>query len=152
MANHFTQATASRAMGALGTLGALTCVVTLALAAFGVIGAVATGASAGMSGMSAMGGATSAQPGGLDGFLIRDGPTILVVSIVAVALAFSLRRPTALFLALLGGGLLYWGMYAQDDIGLMYATNGAALVIWAATYLWLRRPRVHAPNSSRAPR
>ena len=94
--------------------------------------------------------ATSRPPGGIDGFLIREGPTILVVSMVAVALAFAIQRRAALIPAVLAGGLLYWGIYEQDDLTLMYVTSGVGLLMWVATYFWLRRRRFDALNAGSA--
>jgi hypothetical protein len=126
------QTTASRAIGVLGSLGALTCAVMMILTAVGLIGVVAARASGDMSGMAGMekkAAVSSPPPGGVDGFLIREGPTILVISVVAVTLACAIQRRAAVILALLAGGLLYWGRCEQDDLSLMYATSGIGPLI-----------------------
>ncbi|MDA8379326.1 MAG: hypothetical protein M0020_00585, partial [Actinomycetota bacterium] len=97
----------------------------------GVAGAgVASGAQASggsMAGMAGMGPAPAARaaassgaaaprhPGGVLGFLVTIGPELLVVSILLVTVSLALRRRAAALPALVAGGLLYWGMYAQGS-------------------------------------
>ncbi len=84
----------------------------------------------------------SSHPGGLLGVLVTIGPELLVVSVLLVAVSFALRRPVAALPALIAGALLYWGMYSQASVVVMYVTIVVAYLAWAAIYVWNRtRPR-----------
>lgn len=133
----------------VGIGGSLVCSFSMVAAAVGLFvagGAAAakgTGSSmAGMSGMgsgSSSGAAASHYPGWLD-VLIRFGPEFLVVSVLLLTLAVTLRRRTAAVPALVGGVILYVGMYAQPSLSVMYAAMilGTALLLLA--YLASLRP------------
>lgn len=75
---------------------------------------------------------------GVVDFLVHAGPIILLISIVAIVLAFGIRRRAAVIPALGAGGLMYWGMYLQPRLGLMYAAIVLGLLGWAALYFWTR--------------
>jgi len=110
------------------------------LAALGLLGtAVSAGSSmADMQGMGGGGGTTAAQPGpfaGLLAFLVQAGPVIMIPSIAAMVLAFGLRRRVAAIPALAAGAVMYWGMYLQPRLALMYAAIGLGFLGWAALYL-----------------
>lgn len=83
--------------------------------------------------------ATSSHAGGVLGVLVRTGPELLVVSVLLVTVSLALRRRAAAAPALLAGALLYWGMYAQASVGLMYTTMAVAYLVWALSYAWTRR-------------
>ena len=130
------------AIGIVGVLGTLTCMGAMVLAVIGVagVGTSAVGASASMAGMSmgTQGQATGGQPASILGFLLRAGPVILLVSIGAFALSLATRRWVAAILALLVGGVIYWGMYGQPRLPVMYVTMSFGLLGWAVIFLWVR--------------
>jgi hypothetical protein len=63
---------------------------------------------------------------------------ILLVSIGAFALSLAMRRWVAAFPVLLVGGVIYWGMYGQSRLSLMYVTMVLGLLGWAVIFLWVR--------------
>ncbi len=128
--------------GGVGLLGSLTCIGTMLLAIAGI------GAAAGMAGMRA---GDPRHASGVLGALLNAGPAILVVSTVAIAVAFAIRRSIAVLPALAGGALLYWGMYGQGDLMVMYGAIVAGLAIWVATY-WRLRAHWRSPNRAVAAR
>ena len=142
-------AAAGRARGRLATCcsvagigGSLVCSLSMVAAAVGLFlvggAAAAKGTGSPMAGMSGMGSgsssgtAASRYPGWLD-VVIRFGPEILVVSVLLLTLAVALRRRTAAVPALIGGLILYAGMYAQPSLAVMYAAMilGTALLVLA---------------------
>ncbi len=130
--------------GVAGLLGTLACVGAMGLAVLGIAGVGASASAAGMADMAAtgaLGTAATVSPAGLLGLLLRVGPAILVVSIGAVALSLGIRRRAAAIPALLGGGMLYWGMYAQPNLALMGAAIVAGLLLWVAAEIWARASR-----------
>ncbi len=125
---------------AAGAAGSLACGASMLLAAAGA------GASAAAAGMAAMPGTGGAPRHGLLGVLLRIGPGLLIASVLLITAAFALsRRPRAAVPALLAGALLYWGMYAQPSLTLMYASITVGYTAWAALYLWVR----HKPAPGR---
>jgi hypothetical protein len=120
------------AAGALGGLGSLACAISMILAGLGV---GASAASAGMAGMERSGSA----PHGLLGLLRHAGPALLIASIVLVAAALAVRRPTAAVPALLAGAVLYAGMYSQSNTGVMYTAIALGYTAWAGLFLWTRK-------------
>ncbi len=125
------------AIGIVGVLGTLVCMGAMVLAAIGVAG---TGASAVMAGMpmGSQGQATGGQPTSILAFLLQAGPVILLVSIGAFALSLTTRRWVAALPALLVGGVIYWGMYGQPRLPVMYVTMVLGLLGWAVVFLWVR--------------
>ena len=125
------------AIGVVGVLGTLVCMGSMLLAVVGVAG---VGISASMAGMStgAPGQAGSLQQPGILAFLLQAGPTILLVSIAAFALSLAMRRWMAALAALLVGGVIYWGMYGQSRLPVMYVTMALGLLGWAVVFLWVR--------------
>jgi hypothetical protein len=103
-----TRRAGSAAAGAAGMTGSLACAASMALAGLGL------GASTAAVGMAGMNGARNAPNTMLD-LLIRVGPGLFIASTVLIALAFALQRLVAAVLALLAGGVLYAGMYAQSQ-------------------------------------
>lgn len=123
------------AIGIIGVLGTLTCIGAMVLAVVGVTG---VGASAAMAGMGAQGQAGSFQAPSILVFLLQAGPVILLVSIGAFALSLAVKRWVAAIPALLVGGALYWGMYSQPRLPVMYVTIALGLFGWGVLFLWVR--------------
>lgn len=126
------------ALGIIGVLGTLACIGAMVLAAVGVAG---VGTSAAMSGMSAQGSVNQSQPASILAFLLQAGPVILLISMGAFALSLALRKWGAAVPVLLIGGVMYWGMYAQPRLPVMYVTMVLGLLGWVVLFLWVRRPR-----------
>jgi hypothetical protein len=134
---------------AAGAAGSLACGASMLLAAAGA------SVSAAATGMTAMPGTGGAPRHGLLGVLVRTGPWLLIASALLITAAFALsRRPRAAVPGLLAGALLYWGMYAQPSLTLMYLSIAVGYTGWAALYLWVRgkpaarRDRGHRPATS----
>ncbi len=130
------------ASGIVGVLGTLACMGAMVLAVAGVagVGASAVGTQASMAGMSmgSQGQAIGGQAPSILAFLLQAGPTILLVSIGAFALSLAARRGVAAVSALLVGGIIYWGMYGQPRLPVMYVTMALGLIGWAVVFLWVR--------------
>lgn len=93
----------------------------------------------------------SGHPGGTIGALVRIGPWLIAASALLVAGAFALtRRPVTAVPALVAGAVLYAGMYAQNNLPVMYASIAVGYLTWAALALWAARPR-HNPTAQRTP-
>jgi hypothetical protein len=124
---------------------------SMVLPVVGLAGAgAAVGAQADAGSMPGMGPTPSNHPGGILGVLVIIGPELLVASIILVTVSLTLRRRGAAFLSLVAGAMLYWGMYAQGSVTLMYTTMAGGYVIWALTYLWT--PLDHpSTRTARAP-
>ncbi len=132
----------SQCCAAAGALGSLACSTSMILVALGLVGsAVSAGSSlVDMPGMGSTG-TTASQPGPLAGllaFLVQAGPVIMIPSIAAMVLASGIRRQIAAIPALAAGAVMYWGMYLQPRLALMYAAIVAGFFGWAALYLWNR--------------
>ena len=129
-----------RRLGALALVGGLLCSVSMVSVSVGLIAAAgaSVGAMAGMSGTGrgAPSSATSAPIEVAVGFLISWGPLILIVSIAAMCLALWRRRKAAAAGALLAGTLLYWGMFGQANLAVMYATMAIGMLAWVSAYIW----------------
>lgn len=139
-------------IGIVGVLGTLACIGAMVLAVIGVagVGASAVGAGASMAGMStgSQGQATSGQATSILAFLLQAGPTILPVSIGAFTLSLAIRQWATAIPVLLAGGVIYWGMYGQRNLSVMYVTIVLGLFCWAAVFFWVRglpRRRVSSP-------
>lgn len=130
-------------IGIVGVLGTLTCMGAMVLA---VIGVASAGTAATMSGMSTgVQGGNGGQPTPLLAFLLQTGPVILLVSIGMFALSLALRKWVAVIPALLVGAVIYWGMYGQPRLPVMYITMALGLLGWAMVFLWVRgHPRRRA--------
>ncbi len=122
-------------IGIVGVLGTLTCMGAMVLAAVGVAG---VGASAAMAGMGAQRQESLGQATSILVFLLQAGPVILLVSIGSFALSLATRRWLAAIPTLLVGGVIYWGMYSQPRLPVMYVTMAFGLLGWAAVFLWVR--------------
>ena len=136
-------------IGLVGVLGTLTCMTAMLLAVIGVAGVGTSAAMAGMS-MGTQGQAGSLQQEGLLAFLLQAGPVILLVSIGAFALSLAAKRWVAAVPALLVGGIIYWGMYGQPRLPVMYVTMALGLLCWAVIFLWVRGQFRRGPSSSSA--
>ena len=135
------------AAGIAGLLGAAACSVSMVLAVIAGAAASSAAAAASMSSMSGVAGITLNQPPAI-AFLIQKGPPILVASIMAMTLSVTLKRPWAALPVLVAGAILYWGMYLQAAITVMYVAIGLGLVTWAAVVggTNLRGGRERAPS------
>jgi len=125
------------AIGIMGVLGTLICMSAMLLAVLGVAGVGASAVMAGMP-MGSQGQAASGQPTSILTFLLQAGPVILLVSIGAFALSLATRRWVTVIPALLVGGIIYWGMYGQPSLPVMYITMVLGLLGWAVILLWVR--------------
>ena len=116
---------------ALGVAGSVTCGVSMVLAGVGI------GVSSSATGMAAM------QPGASHGalsVLLRIGPWLLAFSAVLVTWAFARSRRRAFALpALLGGVVLYVGMYVQKNLAVMYGSMALGYLVWIGLFVWLHR-------------
>lgn len=117
--------------GALGIGGAILCSLTMVAPALGLIAVQRTQPV--MSGMSGPGQTSRAQLPAWWQAVVASGPEILVVSVLLVALAVALRRRAAALPAMVGGLILYLGMYVQPSLAMMYAAPilGIALLLFA---------------------
>jgi hypothetical protein len=117
--------------GTAGLLGSALCASSMTLVSVGI------GVSSAATGMAAMSGATGTHPG-LLGLLLRAGPGLLVASVLLISSAFALKRPLAAGPALITGAVLYWGMFRQQRLTVMYLTIALGYTVWAALFLWAR--------------
>jgi hypothetical protein len=95
------------------------------------------GAASSMAGMGNMGGnaGTSTHfPGWLDA-LMRFGPVILIGSVLLVGVAVWLRRKAAVIPTLVGGLILYAGMYVQPNLAIMYGAMVLGTVLLVVAYV-----------------
>ncbi|MBN9392178.1 MAG: hypothetical protein J0I20_29340 [Chloroflexi bacterium] len=125
------------ALGIVGVLGTLICMGAMLLAVIGVAGVGASAVMAGMP-MGSQGQAASGQPTSILTLLLQAGPVILLVSIGAFALSLATSRWVSVIPALLMGGIIYWGMYGQPSLPVMYITMVLGLLGWAVILLWVR--------------
>lgn len=133
-----------RAAVVLGLGGTAACAVAMILPIVGVVSSAASAGAQAAGGMAGMGaGGHVAHYSGLEGFLLRFGKEILIVSVVLVAGSFLARRVArrgyAAIGALVGGAILYYGMYEQSSVAVMYVTMAVGYTGWVGAYLWLRR-------------
>lgn len=113
-------------------------------AAFGIGGATAVAAAGAMGGMAASaGGANSANGSSpidpVVAFLVWAGPAILLLSVIALAAATVIRQPAATGLVLAAGTVLFWGMYLQAALSVMFVSIVAGLAGLAVAYVWAYR-------------
>ena len=129
---------AAAAATVTGAAGSLACTVAMTAALAGAFG---TGAAAGARTITArhlMPGMATPAPGGPLGRLIESGPQILAVSALLVTAGLARRRPLAAVPAAAAGALLWWGMYAQANLGVMYTAVVLAYATWTTAWLWTR--------------
>lgn len=127
-------------LGAAGLVGGLLCSVSMVAATVGQV--AAAGLSAGsVEGMPGM--VESAPPGTSSGpldvavqLLIAWGPVILIGSAIAMAAVLWKRRMAVVVGAVIPAALLYWGMYGQRSVPIMYAAIAVGLAAWLGAYLW----------------
>jgi hypothetical protein len=75
-------------------------------------------------------------------WLLRDGPTLLVVSTVLVVLSLGLRR--SVLSAAAAAALMHWGMYEQPDPAVMYVAIAGGLFVWIGLLVTARRTRARS--------
>ena len=124
-------------LGALGIFGSLTCSAAMTAAAFG-IGGAAVAATAGMAAMSDAAGQARAT-GPIDvvvAFLVWAGPAILLLSLIAMGAATLTRRPAAAGLVVAAGVVLFWGMYLQPALSVMFLSIAAGLAALVVAHVW----------------
>lgn len=114
-------------------IGCVVCVVSMVLAALGVVGTGVIAASSSMD-MANMTVQNSSASSSLFGFLLQYGKSIFILSVILVTLSVGLKRKGATLLVLLGGIILYWGMYLQNSLYGMYFTVVIGFLIWGVTY------------------
>lgn len=137
--------------GAIGLLGGGLCSAAMTIAALGLAGAGAAGVG-GAAGKDSRG--SMAEPASpIDAatqFLILWGPVILVGSIILVALyAAAVRRsPWPVLVAVIAGAVLYWGMYLQPALGVMFGAMAAGLMAWVALIVLVPRLSADFERSS----
>jgi hypothetical protein len=103
-----------------------------------VAGTHVVGGTRSMANMDGHGAVSVGYATGVLGLLIRYGPQILVVSVFFVALGISMLRRAGAVAAVAAGVLLYWAMYEQANVALMYATIVLGYGIWMLDYLWAK--------------
>lgn len=119
--------------GGLGIVGAILCSLTMVAPALGLIAMQTSQRSmAGMRGTARAG--ESHLPNWWD-TIVGLGPEILVVSVLLVAIAAALRRRRAAVLAIIGGLVLYLGMYAQSGPDMMYGATVFGIALLALAYV-----------------
>ncbi len=128
-----------------GADGSLACTVAVTAALAGAFGAGATAGARAITARHSMSG--MATPGGPLGDLMEFGPQILAVSAPLVTAGLARRRPLAATPAAAAGALLWWGMYAQASLTVMYTALALAYPAWTATWLWTR-PRRDTPSTA----
>lgn len=116
------------------------------LPALGIAAATAAATGQGMGEMNGMD-ATETSNGAL-ALLQRIGPQLVVISALLVALGLSLRRPWMVIPALAVGALLYWGMYLQTNVPVMFTVSALGLLAWMGLLL-LSRHSPHPPPTGR---
>lgn len=136
------------AAGFLGVLGGMSCAVSMVLPLVGLVGLAGAGTAAGSEAGTMAGMRSGPPPGGVLGLLTRAGPELLAVSALLVVVSVALRRRAAAPLAVIGGAVLYWGMYLQSSGAVMYATLVGGFAIWLAMWAWARSG---APSDSCPP-
>lgn len=149
----------SACCAAVGVVGALACSISMFAVPLGIVGAgIAAGAksASSMPGMPGMGngaapaGATAHLPAWI-GVLNRYGPEILIVSVLLVVTALALRRSVpGVVAAVIGGIVLYYGMYAQPSIAVMAGATIVGLLLLMIPMFELTRRQIRI--GSRWPR
>ena len=150
----------------LGLGGTLVCSLSMIVAAVGLFAAGGTAAAQGsMAGMGSdhqdkgMGGMGSGHRGGMaaagsgdhagtgaahsPGWLdavLRWGPEILVASVLLIVVSVMLRHRWAALPAIVGGLVLYVGMYAQPNLALMYTAIAVGTILLILAYVTSLRP------------
>ena len=137
------------AVGLAGLAGSIACSASMVLAAAGVA-ATAAGAGGAMARM-APGSAGSGPLTNLLSLLAQAGPAILTGSILAMLLSLALRRRAAVPLALLAGVILFWGMYGQARLPIMFAAIAVGILVLAAAFVWAHGSWVRRPHDQRHP-
>jgi hypothetical protein len=137
------QVSVNRRKRAATALAATVGVGGSALCSFGVVAAAvglfaAEGASAAHTSMAGMRTRNSPGPSRLPQWLdaiVRFRPEILVVSLLLVVAGVALRRRSAAIPAVVGGVVLYVGMYVQKSLILMYVAIGVGGILLLLGYV-----------------
>ena len=138
----------SRLKSSAAALAATVGVGGSALCSFGMVAAAVglfatAGARAAHTSMAGMGTATSPGSSGLPAWLdaiVRFGPEILMASLLLVVAGVALRRRGAAVPAVVGGVVLYVGMYVQNNLFVMYVAIGVGSVLLLLGYAASLRP------------
>ncbi len=141
---------AAAVVAAVGVGGSALCSFGMVAAAVGLF--ATAGASAAHASMVGMGATNSPGPSGLPGWLdaiVRFGPEILVVSILLVVAGVALRRRRAAIPAVVGGVVLYVGMYVQNSLLLMYVAVGIGSILLLGYAVSLRPGLLQVPRPGR---
>lgn len=128
-------------IGGAGLFGGISCTASMTLAAIGLVGSTAVQAShsqGGMAGMNATSGPAVRSSNRVQAFLIAHGPIILIVSALLVVFSLGLRRRWFAAPALAIGALMYWGMYEQSNVTMMYVASGIGILFWLLLFVLLR--------------
>ncbi|TAM60245.1 hypothetical protein EPN52_05715 [bacterium] len=133
---------------ALGVCGAIACSVAMFAVPLGIVGAAAAAgantATHGMGAMTGMAGAGGSAPSATHlpawvAILDDYGKALLSGSVTLMVLALLFRRSIfGVTTAVIGGLVLYYGMYLQTNMPLMEVTTGFGLVLLLLAMLGLR--------------
>ena len=122
--------------GALGLVGTLLCSLSMMAPDLGLI--TLEGVRSSMAGRGNAGAVSQAQIPGWWTTAMHLGSLILVLSVVLVVLAVAVRRPLATMPAIVGGVVLYFGMYVQPGLMNMKAATvigtGSLVLAYAASF------------------
>ncbi len=114
--------------GAAGIGGTVLCSASMAAPALGLVAAARPSMSqAGQAGVTQ-------APGWFTAFS-HLGPEILVLSILVMLVAVALRRWTWVLPVIVGGIILYLGMYVQPNLALMCTSMVAGMGLLVAAYV-----------------
>lgn len=130
----------SRILSLIGVLGTGVCAVAMFAVSLGLVGASATvsaKASRTMDSMSSVG-SMAATPAWLSG-LLRFGPEILVASLLLVIVPLALRRSIGTLPAVVGGTILFAGMYVQSNGTIMVIATGLGFSLIVTALLFGNR-------------
>lgn len=122
--------------GILGVLGCVVCIASMIVAVVGAVGvgAAAAGNSMGMADMGSMGSTSSGQSSAFLRFLLDYGQPIFLVSVALVVFSIGIKQKAASVTVLLFGFLMYWGMYLQSSLFIMYITILLGFLMWGVIY------------------
>ncbi len=136
----------------LGICGAAACSIAMFAVPLGLVGAsVAAGAKAGtaqsMAGMPGTSDMSQTESTMVHAgtstwvtLLNRYGPELLVASVLLMVIALAVRRSVAgASAAVLGGIVLFYGMYGQSNMTVMWSATILGMLILLASMFGLRR-------------
>lgn len=120
------------ACGGAGLAGTALCAASMVAVVAGVFAAHLHARSQGTAGLIHAPGFLAAT--------IRLGPAILILSILLVVTSAAARQPTGILPAVLGGSILYLGMYAQSMADVRYSAMVVGLILLALAYMLVLSP------------